>query len=157
MSGGTISWFNVKDGGAGFDVGLVEPGVQFGYDLEVDAETKLSSAEAGIDWVRPLSIDDVKGALLRYEFKPSSTCVLIEFFVRHGIINAENNGFFAEIVSRLHRSLPLPTTYPLKIVQSLTIMSSLNESCYLTHILSMFNTVSCPLYIYNLNSYSEYF
>lgn len=115
VSGGTISWFNVKDGGAGFDVGLVEPGVQFVYDLEVDAETKLSSAEAGIDWVRPLSVDDVKGALLRHEFKPSSACVLIEFFVRHGIINAENNGFCAEIVSRLHRSLPLPTTYPLKI------------------------------------------
>ncbi|KAK2002286.1 hypothetical protein LX36DRAFT_688229 [Colletotrichum falcatum] len=116
VSGGTVSWFNVKDGTAGFDGGLVEPGVQFVYDLEVDAETELASAEGGIDWVRLLTIDQVRGALLRHEFKPSSACVLIDFLVRHGIINAENNACFAEIVSRLHRSLPLPTTYPLKMV-----------------------------------------
>jgi 8-oxo-dGTP pyrophosphatase MutT (NUDIX family) len=113
-SGGTISWFNIKDGGAGFDPGLVEPGVQFVYDLEVDANTVLHPAEAGIDWMRLLTIDQVKEALGRHEFKPSCACVMVEFFVRHGIINAENSRDFAEIVSRLHRRLPLPTTYPQK-------------------------------------------
>jgi ADP-ribose pyrophosphatase YjhB (NUDIX family) len=111
-SAGTISWFNVKDGKSGLGAGLLEPGVQYVYDLEMDAGTVLQPAEAGIDWLRLLSIDEAKGTLLRNEFKPSCACILIDFFVRHGIINAENERDFAEIVSRLHRRLPLPTTYP---------------------------------------------
>lgn len=114
VSAGTVSWFNIKDARAGFDQGLVEPGVQYVYDLEVDAETVLHPAEDGIDWLRLLSIDEVKDALGRHEFKPSCACVMIDFFVRHGIINVENDRDFAEIVSRLHRRLPLPTTYPQK-------------------------------------------
>ncbi|KAI0884181.1 putative thiamine pyrophosphokinase [Annulohypoxylon maeteangense] len=114
VSGGSISWFNIKDGEVGGDLNLVECGVQYVYDLEVDAETVLHPAEAGIDWLRLLSVDEVKDALRRQEFKPSCACVMIDFFVRHGIINAENDRDFAEIVARLHRRLPLPTTYPLK-------------------------------------------
>lgn len=112
VSGGTISWFNVKVDQAGFDADLVEPGVQFVFDLEVDATTVLQPAEDGIDWIRLLTIEDVKAALLRNEFKPSCACVMIDFFVRHGIINAENDEDFTEIVSRLHRRLPLPIKYP---------------------------------------------
>lgn len=112
VSGGTISWFNVKDARSGIIPGLVEPGVQYVYDLEVDAQTVLRPAEAGIEWLRLLSVDEVQAALVRHDFKPSCACVVIDFLVRHGVINAENNRDLAEIVARLHRRLPLPTTYP---------------------------------------------
>lgn len=107
-TGGTVSWFNIKEANAGFDPGLVEPGIQYVYDLEVDSKTVLHPAEDGIDWLRLLTIDEVKTALCRFEFKPSSAYVMIDFFVRHGIINAENDVEFPEIVSRLHRRLPSP-------------------------------------------------
>ncbi|KAJ8121479.1 hypothetical protein ONZ43_g2078 [Nemania bipapillata] len=111
--GGAISWFNIKEGGTtGFEPGLVEPGVQYVYDLEVDEKAVLRPAEDGIEWLRLLSVDEVMSALRRREFKPSCACVMIDFFVRHGIITAENEGDFADIVSRLHRSLALPTTFP---------------------------------------------
>ncbi|OTA95501.1 hypothetical protein M434DRAFT_393727 [Hypoxylon sp. CO27-5] len=112
VSGGTISWYNIKGTKAGINLGLVDPGVQYVYDLEVDPGTVLHPAEAGIDWLRLLSVDEVKAALHRHEFKPSCACVMIDFFVRHGIITAENERDFAEVVSRLHRRLPLPTTSP---------------------------------------------
>lgn len=111
VSGGTISWFNIKDARSGISQGLVEPGVQFVYDLEVDPKSDLRAAEAGIEWLRLLSVEEVKAALLRHEFKPSCACVMIDFFVRHGIITAENDRDFVEIVARLHRRFGLPTTY----------------------------------------------
>ncbi|KAJ5722920.1 hypothetical protein N7488_000955 [Penicillium malachiteum] len=108
ISGGTVSWFNIKEAKAGFDPGLVEPGIQYVYDLEVDSQTVLYPAEDGIDWLRLLTIDEIKSALFRFEFKPSSAYVMIDFLVRHGIVNAENEVEFPEIVSRLHRRLPSP-------------------------------------------------
>lgn len=110
VSGGTISWFNIKDARSGIYPGLVEPGVQYVYDMEVSIKAKLDPAEAGIEWLRLLSVDEVKTALTEHKFKPSSACVMIDFFVRHGIITAENEIHFAEIVPRLHRRLPLQTT-----------------------------------------------
>ncbi|KAF5536446.1 thiamine pyrophosphokinase [Fusarium phyllophilum] len=112
VSGGAVSWFNVKGGKSGLHPGLVEPGVQYVYDLEVESNVTLSPAESGIEWLRLLSIDKVKAAILQHEFKPSCACVMIDLFVRHGIINAENERDFAEIVSRLHRQLLLPTDFP---------------------------------------------
>lgn len=111
VSGGTISWINVKGARSGVAEGVVEPGVQYVYDLEVDAKAVLRPAESGIEWLRLLSVEEVKAALFQHEFKPSCACVMIDFLVRHGMINAENESDLAEIVSRLHRRLPLPTTY----------------------------------------------
>ncbi len=36
VSGGTISWFNIKDASSGADLALPEPAIQYVYDLEVD-------------------------------------------------------------------------------------------------------------------------
>lgn len=103
-----MGWtFNVKDARSGINPDLVESGVQYVYDLEVDTATMLRPAEAGIEWLRFLSVGEVKTALDRHEFKPSCACVMTEFFVRHGIINGDSDRDFAEIVSRLHRRLSL--------------------------------------------------
>ncbi|KAF5984579.1 thiamine pyrophosphokinase [Fusarium bulbicola] len=112
VSGGTVSWFNVKGENSGLHPGLVEPGVQYVYDLEVGSNVTLSPAESGIEWLRLLSIDEAKVSILQHEFKPSCACVMIDFFVRHGIINVDHERDFAEIVSRLHRQLLLPTQFP---------------------------------------------
>jgi hypothetical protein len=44
--------------------------------------------------------------MTRGEFKPSCAAVMMDFFVRHGFITAENEVDYVEIVSRLHRKLP---------------------------------------------------
>jgi len=106
--GGTVSLFNIKGASVGLEPGLIEPGVQYVYDLEVDPGTQLHPAEDGIDWLRLLAAEEVKAALIRHEFKPSSAYVMIDFFVQHGVITSENEREYAEIVSRLH-GLPLPT------------------------------------------------
>ncbi|KAH6995278.1 hypothetical protein EDB80DRAFT_877147 [Ilyonectria destructans] len=98
-----MGWtFNVKDARSGINPGLLESAVQYVYDLEVDTATMLHPAEAGIEWLRFLSVGEVKATLDRRELKPSCTCVMIDFVVRHGIINGDSDRDFAEIVSRLH-------------------------------------------------------
>ncbi|KAI1173937.1 putative thiamine pyrophosphokinase [Nemania sp. FL0916] len=111
--GGTVSWCSVRERN-GVDLGVVMPGVQYVYDFEVDGKRELRAAESGIDWLRRLTVDEVLAALHRREFKPSCACVMIDFFIRHGVITAENDEDFADIVARLHRRLPLPTTAPWK-------------------------------------------
>jgi len=42
-------------------------------------------------------------------FKPNCALVVLEFLVRHGILTAENEPDYVEIVARLHRRLEFPT------------------------------------------------
>jgi hypothetical protein len=57
-----------------------------------------------------MTVNEVKESLARAEFKTNSALVMIDFFIRHGIITAENEQNYVEIIARLHRRLPLPTT-----------------------------------------------
>jgi hypothetical protein len=56
-----------------------------------------------------MRVDEVKEALSRAEFKTNSAVVMIDFFIRHGIITADNEKDYVEIVQRMHRRLPFPT------------------------------------------------
>jgi len=56
-----------------------------------------------------LTVEEVKKALAESRFKPNCAHLLLEFFVRHGILTAENEPGYIEIVSRFHRKLEFPT------------------------------------------------
>lgn len=103
---GTVSWFHVSDERAGGEVGLMNPGVLYVYDLEVGPEVRFTPVEGDIQTFNLMRLDEVLAALRKGEFKPSCAMVMLDFLVRHGIINAENEEDYDEIVSRLHRRLP---------------------------------------------------
>ncbi|QIW96760.1 hypothetical protein AMS68_002278 [Peltaster fructicola] len=54
------------------------------------------------------TIQEVKAALRDGGFKPNCALVLLDFFVRHGILTAHDEGYL-QIVPRLHRVLEFPT------------------------------------------------
>ncbi|KAL2061863.1 hypothetical protein VTL71DRAFT_7241 [Oculimacula yallundae] len=108
-AGGTVTWFNISDARAGGEPGLMNPGVLYVYDLEIAADMILESVDHDIEAFHLMSVQEVKEALEKGRFKPSSANVTIDFFVRHGIITAENDEDYVDIVSRLHRRLPFPT------------------------------------------------
>ncbi|KAK0617510.1 NUDIX hydrolase domain-like protein [Immersiella caudata] len=107
---GTVTWFNVSDKRAGGEPGLMNPGVLFTYDLEVGHETAFGPTDDDIQSFHLMGITEVANALCQGEFKPSSAAVMIDFFIRHGIIKAEDEVHYAEIVSRMHRKLPFNTS-----------------------------------------------
>lgn len=110
VAAGTVSWMNVADARAGgAEVGLVNPGVLYVYDLEVGADEFAPVAEEGdIEGFRLMGVDEVVAALRGGLFKPSCAMVMLDFLVRHGLVTAEDEEDYAEIVARLHRKLPFP-------------------------------------------------
>lgn len=104
---GTVSWFNVSDERAGGEVGLMNPGVLYTYDLEVPSTlTEIQSVEGDISKFELMSLSEVLGALRQGLFKPSCAMVMVDFLIRHGLITAEIEPDYGEIISRLHRKLP---------------------------------------------------
>lgn len=107
VAAGTVSWFNVSDERAGGELGLLNPGVLYVYDLEVPSTgTEFDPVEGDISKFSLMGLDDVLTALRDGEFKPSCAMVMLDFLIRHGLMTAENEPDYGEIISRLHRKLP---------------------------------------------------
>lgn len=109
VNAGTVAWFNVSDDRAGGETGLMNPGILYVYDLELGEDIILGPMEDDIEDFRLMGTDEVKDALRRGEFKPSCAMVMLDFFIRHGLITKENEKDYDEISQRLHRMLPFKT------------------------------------------------
>jgi 8-oxo-dGTP pyrophosphatase MutT (NUDIX family) len=105
---GTLTYFHIRDSRAGGETGLCQPECQYIYDLKMppDVIPKPGDDEA-IDF-QLLSVKEIQQALAEGRFKPNCAHLLLEFFVRHGIITAANEPDYIEIVARLHRRLEFP-------------------------------------------------
>ncbi|KAL9610723.1 MAG: hypothetical protein Q9167_004586 [Letrouitia subvulpina] len=106
---GTISYFHVRDSRAGGETGLLQPEVQFVYDMEVGPNVIPKPNDGEVEDFRLWTIEEVQAALAEGHFKPNCAALLLDFFVRHGILSLQNEKDYVEIVSRLHRKLPFPT------------------------------------------------
>jgi isopentenyldiphosphate isomerase len=103
---GTVSYFYIQDPREGEESGLLQPSVRYVYDLKVDSNVVPEPGDSEVEGYSLWALDDVKKALEDGEFRPSSTVVLLDFFIRHNILNAENEKDYQEICSRIHRKLP---------------------------------------------------
>lgn len=105
---GTMTYFHIRDKDAGGEVGLCQPECQYVYDLVLPKDfTPVPGDNEAVDF-KLLSIPQVQEAIAQGKFKPNCALLLVDFFVRHGIITAENEPNYIEIVSRLHRRLEFP-------------------------------------------------
>ena len=109
VGAGTVSWFHVSDEKAGGELGLMNPGVLYVYDLEVGEDVTFKPVDDDIQSFELFGVEQVKQAMRSGQFKPSCATVMIDFFVRHGLITPENEPEYIEIVARLHRRLPFRT------------------------------------------------
>ena len=107
---GTVSYFHVRDRRAGGEAGFLQPECQFVYDLELREEDglELRPSDNEVEEFRLMGVEEVKEAIGRGEFKPNCALVLLDFFVRHGLVDGESEEDYVEIVSRLHRRLEFP-------------------------------------------------
>ena len=107
---GTVSYFYIRDEKAGGETGLLQPECQYAYDMEVKLDVIPVPNDDEVETFYLWTIDEVKTALGKGEFKPNCAMLLLDFFIRHGILTAENEKDYIEIVSRLHRRMPFPTS-----------------------------------------------
>ena len=106
---GTVTYFYVRDERAGGEIGLLQPECQYVYDLEIGDEVLPKPGDNEVEDFYLWTVEEVQRALARGEFKPNCALVLLDFFVRHGILTQGNEKDYIEIVSRLHRRLEFPT------------------------------------------------
>jgi 8-oxo-dGTP pyrophosphatase MutT (NUDIX family) len=102
---GTLTYFHVRDARAGGETGLCQPECQYVYDLELpeDVIPKPGDNEA-VDF-QLLTVLEVQEAMAGGKFKPNCALLILDFFIRHGILTPENEPDYAQIVPRLHRKL----------------------------------------------------
>ena len=106
---GCLSYVGLTDSAGGGEIGLICPTIIYSYDLELSADVICRQNDEEVKEFYLMTVNEVKEALFRGEFKTNSAVIMIDFFVRHGIITAENERQYEEILARMHRRLPLPT------------------------------------------------
>jgi hypothetical protein len=53
-------------------------------------------------------VEEIQENLAKGEFKPNCALLMLDFFIRHGILTPQNESDFDEIKKRLHREIEFP-------------------------------------------------
>jgi hypothetical protein len=98
-----------KDKNAGDkEVGHIEPGVRFCFDVEVPLDIKLAHNEDTIKGFTKLSVDEVVRSLGQYKWKPNSALVMADFLRRRGKLGEQEKTRNAMEMLRKKPPLPMP-------------------------------------------------
>lgn len=106
---GTVTYFHIRDQRAGGETRLVQPECQYVYDLELPEDVEPKPSDDEVESFELKTVEEVKESMRNGEFKPNCALVLLDFFIRHGILTMETDENYIEIVSRLHRRLEFPS------------------------------------------------
>ena len=117
---GTLNYIYMTDDRAGGEpTGQIYPEMQWVYELELPAASSSSSGGEGtvtaprakdgeVARFELMGVEEVQTELARGAFKPNCALVVLDFFVRHGILTRDNEPHLDEIVRRMHRPMPFP-------------------------------------------------
>lgn len=109
VSAGCITYWHVRDDRAGGETHLSQPEVQYVYDLELPATVIPEPCDGEAEDFTLMSVPEVQAALANNEFKPNCAMIIIDFMIRHGILTAENEPDYVQIIAHSHRRLEYPT------------------------------------------------
>ncbi len=109
---GVITYVSRTGQGLGAELGLMVPECIYVYDLEVGEDVVPTPRDGEVKEFYLWDVETVRAAMRRGEFKPNCAVVLIDFFIREGIITDENERHYVDIMRHMHRQLPVPTSGP---------------------------------------------
>lgn len=82
--------------------------IQYIFDMELSPNIIPTVNDGEVDSFNLLSLQETIDAIKNQKFKPNSALVMVEFLIRHGYINSENDPNYCTLVHNLHRQLPFP-------------------------------------------------
>ena len=94
--------------GPSTDFVQIQPECQYVYDLEIPRGVIPKPNDSEVQEFYLLTVEEVQEHMANGEFKPNCALLVLDFFIRHGILTAENESNFEEIQRRLHRNLDFP-------------------------------------------------
>ena len=88
--------------------GFCQPEVEYTYDLPLPSDVVLIPVDGEAESFELLPWRQVLKLVKVGEFKPNCALVLIDFFIRHGLLKVEDEPDYLEISSELKNKLNLP-------------------------------------------------
>ncbi|KAI2486169.1 NUDIX domain-containing protein [Pyrenophora tritici-repentis] len=104
---GALTYMSCTDDRTGYENGLMVPEVVYVYELEISSEMELKPKDGEVERYTLMDVDEIAQCLKTHQFKPSSAAVMVDFFIRHGIITDENEVNYLSLVEHIHRDLPI--------------------------------------------------
>ncbi|XP_063700318.1 uncharacterized protein LOC134830692 [Culicoides brevitarsis] len=109
VSVGSVSFFFESERG-------LFPNTEYVFDLELPMDFEPKCIDGEVQAFELMPITKCLDWICSTKFKTTSTPVVIDFMIRHGIINTENEPNFSEIVELIH--VPLQSIYKMNLVTS---------------------------------------
>jgi len=108
---GNISYVTMSDTQttSGGEAGLIRAEIQYIYHLKAGPEVVPKPYDMEASDISLYSIEETKRALDAGEFTPANACLILDFFIRHGLVTYENEENYNQIIARLHRPLGIQT------------------------------------------------
>jgi isopentenyldiphosphate isomerase len=78
------------------------------FDLELPSTMIPKPNDDEVEGFWLMGVEEIKEAMRNDEFKANCNLVMIDFFIRHGILKPEDDVDYVDICQRLHRRLPFP-------------------------------------------------
>lgn len=104
---GLVKYIYVNDTRIGGE-GYVYPECQWVYDLELPDAIIPEPNDGEVESFMLCTVDEVKEQLAAGRWKPNCAVIMLDFFVRMGILTRENEPQLDNIEARLRRQLPFP-------------------------------------------------
>ncbi|KAG6042150.1 hypothetical protein E4U41_004954 [Claviceps citrina] len=105
---GTVTYIYVTDEKNVGEADFIYPECQWIYDLELPARVVPQPKDGEVEEFTLCDVDHIKMDLANGKFKDNCAVVMLDFFIRHGIITGDNEPDFDAIHQRMHRILPFP-------------------------------------------------
>ncbi|KAJ6443118.1 thiamine pyrophosphokinase-related protein [Purpureocillium lavendulum] len=105
---GTVTYIYVTEEKYVGEDGFIYPECQWIYDLELPADVTPLPKDGEVDEFYLCDVDQVKRDLVNDKFKHNCALVVLDFFIRHGILTEDDEPELAAIQARMHRPMPFP-------------------------------------------------
>lgn len=95
----------------GRSYGTVTPTALYVFDMEVSPEVSLQPVDKEVEKFELMTVEEIKIAMFSGLFKPNCNLVMLDFFIRHGLLveaEIQENGGIKYLSERLRRKLPVP-------------------------------------------------
>jgi len=92
---GSVSFLHLSERG-------IQPDTEYVYDLELPEEFTPSNTDGEVDDFVLVPVKEIPEFICKENFKITSAAIALDWLIRNGIINPENESNFAEIVELIH-------------------------------------------------------
>ncbi|UKZ82164.1 hypothetical protein TrVFT333_009948 [Trichoderma virens FT-333] len=105
---GNVTYIYITEAKHVGEDGYIYPECQWVYDLKLPVDVVPRPKDGEVEEFLLCDVDEIKRDLRAGKFKPNCALVMIDFFIRHGILTEANEPDLAAIKARMHRDLPFP-------------------------------------------------